>query len=171
MPDLFSTFLENPSGENFGRMREMVIAQPDYAFYSEDLDELEELNVNGEFGTILDKVSQLMPNWLLSPRAHQLIGSAAQESGDEETAKRERYMMNACLRGILESGDGSRGRPYPVTHTRDEYDVVAALGKEVKEQRVVHDEQGPRDVLVCSDDTELYFDISPSVGDSTPAPA
>jgi hypothetical protein len=160
MADEFSDFLADPTGATFLRLRERLLDSPGYDFHSGALDELEELINGGQYDAVPDKISELMPGWLLSPRVHQLAGHAAQETGDPARAAREGYLAKACLRGLLQSGDGSRARPYRVTHVADEYDVLDYLAKEVAEQRVVEGDGGAFDVIGCADGSQLWFDIS-----------
>ena len=163
MPDPLMAFLENPTGETFAQLRGVVVDAPDYDFYANDLDEMEHLVAEGQFDVAAGRLTLTMPNWLLSPRMHRLVGRAARESGDAELANRESYLVKACLRGLAQSGDGTAGRPYLVTHVSDEYDLLEALNKEPAQQRQATNEQGVFDVIDCTDGAELWFDVSPSV--------
>lgn len=164
MADPFADFLDNPSGDTFLELRALVIAQPEYDFHSASLAELEDLVATGQFEAVPEKLPELMPNWLLSPRLHRLVSQAAEQRGDTETAQRELALAQACLKGLLESGDGSPMRPYRITQVADEYDLLESLGKELATQRIVPDAAfGPLDVLVCSDGRELCFDIGPGL--------
>lgn len=163
MPDPFIAFLEKPAGETFSALRDAVIAAPEYDFYSNDLTELEALAARGDLDLVVERLPSAMPNWLLSPRAHQLFSRAAEQTGDADLAQRENYLMKACLRGLAESGDGTAQRPYLVTHVSDEYDLLAALNKEVAQQRQVSNERGLFDVILCTDGSELWFDVSSSL--------
>src|SRR5262249_42492683 len=77
MPDAFSDFLASPSGETFLRLREVVAAEPDYDFYSNDLDGLSGLLTSEDFAGLAARIPELMPGWLLSPRLHQMAAVAA----------------------------------------------------------------------------------------------
>jgi hypothetical protein len=105
-------------------------------------------------------VPELMPNWLLSPRVHFLLSTAADKLGDADMARREQYLAKVCLRGLLASGNGSEELPYLITHLPDEYDVLDALGKEMTGQRLVRSGPGACDVIACADGTEVWFDIT-----------
>jgi hypothetical protein len=171
MPDELSDFLAKPSGETFLRLREVVIGSPDYEFHSDGADQVQGLFAAEDYEAVPDMLSELMPNWLLSPRVHRLVGLAAEQVGDTDLAQRETYMARACIRGLLESGDGSRERPFQVTHVADEYDLLEIQGKEMKQQRLVTDTAGSFDVIACTDGTELWFDIGPSLAGGGEAPA
>ena len=160
MPDEFADFPADPSGEKFLRLRDLVVAAPDYDFYSTGLDELADLVEEGIHDAVPDKLSELMPGWLLSPRAHLLAEHAARQTGNAEAADRERYVARACLNGLFASGDGTRAQPYRVTHVADEYDLLDALGKEAKSQRQIAGDDGVFDRIACGDGSEVWFDIS-----------
>ncbi len=166
MSDAFSGFLEAPTSASFLRLRNEIVAQPDYDFAADRLGELTALIDAGAFSAVPDKLTELMPGWLLSPRVHALAAYAAEKAGDPDRAQFERDFGLACLRALRDSGDGSRARPYPVTHVADEYDLLEALGKDVASQRQVSGDDGVFDLIVCKDGAELWFDVT--VG-ATPA--
>ncbi len=160
MPDVFDSFLENPTGESFRAMREMLLQQPEYDFQSKALAEVEDLAAEEEFEDVLDRGAEAMPEWLLSPSMHQYLADAAMETGDEDRARSEEYLMKACLRGLAQSGDGTPEQPYLVMHPADEYDLVESLGKEAASQSKAQTGQRSLDRIRCSDGTDLYFDIT-----------
>jgi hypothetical protein len=162
MPDLFSDFMATPSGDTFVPLRAAVTDAPEYDFHANDVEELDQLVNDEDYEEVSARMGALMPNWLLSPRVHRLLAYAAGQLGDTETAQREGYLARACLRGLLQSGDGTPERPYLVTHVADEYDVLDYLKKDPVEQRQVVGPGGAFDVLLCEDDSELWFDISPA---------
>src|SRR5262245_6100057 len=135
MADPLSDFFENPSGETFVRLRNDVLADPSYDFNSTDLDELTDLLAAEEYDAVPDALPGLMPGWLLSPRVHLLAALAAEKSGNAANAELERNVVRACLRGLLQSGDGTPQRPYLITHITDEYDLLEHFGKRPTEQR------------------------------------
>lgn len=160
MSDTFSDFLAAPSAATFLTLREQLVALPDYEFASDRLEELADLVDAGQFAEVADKLSELMPEWLLSPRAHLFAARAAEALGDTDRAQFERDFAQACLRGLQQSGDGSRTSPHRVMHISDEYDLLLAQGKELASQRQVTAEDGVFDVITCQDGTELWFDIT-----------
>jgi hypothetical protein len=163
MADAFDDFLDRPSTETFLRLRDNVLAAPGYDFYSDGLDELEDLAGADDHAGVLDALPTLMPNWLLSPRVHRLAGVAARQAGDEDRALTEESLARACMTGLLRSGAGTKEKPFRVLHVSDEYDAVEALGKTAAGQRQVVDDDGVYDVLTCADGSELWFDVSASL--------
>ena len=69
---------------------------------------------------------------------HFLAGVAAFELGDFELSHDCRDAMQACLRGLLATGEGTRHRPFRVTFLTDEYDVMRVLGGDVRNQQLVN---------------------------------
>lgn len=67
---------------------------------------------------------------------------------------------NACIEGILASGDGSQERPFVVTRTSDEHDVIDYLAKQPKRQSLTHNGSSHLDLIECTDGTEYWFDIT-----------
>jgi hypothetical protein len=160
MPDEISDFLAEPNGENFLRVRAMIEASSTYGAGSDGDERLAAMVEQGDYVEAQDFVGDLMPDWLLSPRVHRLAAEVAENLGDEEGAARARYMLLACTRGILLAGEGTRERPFPVLHASDEYEILDVMGKEPVDQRLVPGEEGPCDVIRCSDDSEVWFDNS-----------
>jgi hypothetical protein len=159
MPDAFADFLDSPSGPGFLRLREAMLATPGHDFASDALTGLSDLVDQGAYEAVPDKLAELMPDWLLSPRAHLLAAHAAQQDADADRAQFEQDFSQACLAGLLQSGDGSRSRPYRVTHVADEYDLLEALDKTSASQRRVGGEDGLFDLILCTDGSQLWFDI------------
>lgn len=161
MADLFSDFLEDPTEDTFLRLRDVILADPDYNFNSDEVESLIESFTGGDHAGVLAALPGLMPSWLLSPRAHFLAARSAEQVGDEETARWENYLARACLRGLLRSGDGTTARPFRVTHVADEYDLLNHLGKEASGQRQEFGATGVLDLIRCVDGSEICFDATP----------
>ena len=105
-----------------------------------------------------------MPNLLLSPRAHLCAAMIAESEGDEERRRMEGAVAYACVQGILSTGDGTKQRPYVVTRTSDEYDVLQFLGKELESQSLLEEEDRHYDQLRCKDGSEMWFDVTDPLG-------
>jgi hypothetical protein len=158
--NLISDFLERTSGEAFTALRAALLDDAAFDFFSVEDDELASLVERGDNAAALAMLPGLMPNWLLSPNVHQMLADAARASGDETTAAREQYLARAALSGLLQSGDGSEARPYLVTHSSDEVDVVSALDREADEQERVRRPEGVFDVITLRDGGKLWFDVT-----------
>jgi hypothetical protein len=164
MHDELQAFLEAPSARTYRCVREALLdevasASPE-ALSLTVLVELTELAAAGDFQTLLERTEELAPVWALSPRLHYLAALAAEELGDAETAALERFTFQACLEGILSTGDGSPESPYLITYVSDEYDVAAALGLEPRSQSLVEQPGYLCDVVKCLDGEEVWFELT-----------
>ncbi len=158
--DLFSEFLENPAGDKFKALREALIHAPGFDFQSTALAELETLADEEYWERVLDWGATMMPEWIASPSVHQYLADAALELDDDARAAQEEYLVNASLRGLSQTGDGSPEQPYLIVHPADAYDLLESMGKEVEEQARLTTRIPALDVFRCSDGSAVHFDIS-----------
>lgn len=156
----FAAFLKKPTRETFVVVRKSVVSSPKYDPYGTDPDDLRELADKGRLEAARQKFAEAMPNFLLSPRAHRYLATAARKAGDLDTAKKEIVIARKCIEGILATGDGSREKPYLVTRVQDEYDVLPHLNREKDSQGLVLDDGRSYDVIQCKDGSEVWFDIT-----------
>lgn len=160
MPDLFSEFLERPDKTRYLRVRSAIIGSVEYDMFSDGLSRLEELIESGDHQAVPALVPELMPNWLLSPRVHQLLSASATERGEPDRAKGEHTLAVACANAITQTGDGSMDAPYVVTHVSDEYDIAAAMDRNVTTQKRENHNGLALDILVMEDGSQLCFDVT-----------
>lgn len=153
-------FIQSPNRETYLAFREKVIASEEYAPYSNEFDEAGELFEQQKLAEARDTLKKAMVNLILSPRAHQLLGFLCYKLGDERAAQMESMIGQACLQGILATGDGSRKSPYVVLRTTDEYDVIGHFEKQLKQQSLVGDGDLHLDLIECTDGSEYWFDIT-----------
>ncbi|MBN1205474.1 MAG: DUF4919 domain-containing protein [Myxococcaceae bacterium] len=149
-----------PGEATYRALHTLITDHPEYAPYSDDLKSLEVLYQEKRYEEIRQKLREMMPNWMLSPAVHQLACLTAKHLGDEKTAQFELQLAEACLQGLLASGDGTPERPYPVTHVEDEFDVLRHLNKSRKLQSLVSREGRHFDLMACEDGSEVWFDIT-----------
>ena len=161
MQEKLVAFLNSPGLETYLAIREEVIGSSQYAPYSEELDSADQLLDAGEYMEARQRITESMPNLLLSPRAHYLLCRIARALNDHNTAESELKMFVVCLAGILQTGDGSHERPYVVVRVDDEYDLIHwELRKERVGQSLIQKEEKCYDVLRLEDGSELWFDIT-----------
>jgi hypothetical protein len=156
----FLDFLQNPTGESYIRLADLMAKSPDYDPYSNEIRSLEHLIETQQFAEIMKQIPEIMSRWVLNPRIHMIGSMAASRMGDETTAKMEGMIALGCLRGIEATGDGTRERPFVVTYTTDEYDLMMSRDKEAKGQMLVDEGGKPCDVMRFEDGSEMWFDIS-----------
>lgn len=160
LDQLFGDFIESPERETWLELRQQVIASDAYQPYSDEFSTAEELLDLYELVDARAALEDTMPNLLLSPRAHRLLAEIESAGGDVPAAERERIIANACIEGILATGDGSEEHPWLVLRPSDEYDVLAHLGKRPDMQSLVRGDGKRYDLITCTDDSEVWFDVT-----------
>ncbi|HZN34289.1 MAG TPA: hypothetical protein VFB80_10735 [Pirellulaceae bacterium] len=155
-----TAFVDQPDKATFLSARDAVLRLSPLPIKATDLADLERLLERDEAQAVLDRLDTLPPSKVLSPRVHYLAAEAAALLGDSQTVELERSLFVLTLQGLLATGDGSRGNPYVVCHSTDEYDVLESLGHEPAGQKLVEHEGRLHDVLLCSDGRKVWFDIT-----------
>lgn len=160
MRELFFKFIECPDRDSYLAVCQSVVSSTQYNPYSDEIRDVHALVEEQRYEDARSRLSEAMPNLLLSPRAHLLLAMIADKTGDKQGAQAEGLIASLCAKGILATGNGSKEKPYVVVRTSDEHDVVQFLGKRFSGQALV--EEGPRcfDVIQCDDGSELWFDIT-----------
>jgi hypothetical protein len=118
----------------------------------------------GESQAAIDLFWRSFPNLLLSPLAHFIMNQAYLDLKKENEAEGEKAMGRLILKSILATGKGTKKRPYAVMRVEDERDVLSALKKQAGTQFLVRDKSRVFDLMQCSDDSEVYFDITMMYG-------
>lgn len=162
MADQFTAFLDQPSADTYLALRDVIYASDVFDMNSDALLRLEAAVRDQRFEDVPDIQQSLMPNFLLSMRAHLLLSQVAEHNHDEVRAKSEKGMAEACIFGLRSTGDGSVIKPYHAMHPADGYDLALALNKEVIEQDSREMGGTVFDVLTCTDDSEIWIDMTRS---------
>jgi len=150
-------FLTDPTKETFLKCRELVINDPEYDPYSEDIENIQNLLNEGKFEEVIQYVNV---NILLSPRAHIYKYFAYKELGDEKGRNIEMTIAQIIFECLEKTGDGTKESPYMITRISDERDLVRHhLNKQDVSQNLVKDRDKIMDILTLDDGTQLYFDI------------
>ena len=158
--EAFDVYMSDPSAANYDLLRQSFINSPGYSPYDSDLEEVYAFLDEGKFASALNNLMAMMPNWFLNPNAHVLAGFLHHKLGNEDAAQMETALAHLMLQGILSTGDGSRERPYKVTHTDDEYDVIESFGKKPGSQALIKHDGRSFDNLVCEDGTAFWFEVT-----------
>ena len=156
----FGAMLKSPTRENFLAVQESLATDKAYSPYSVDLRTMGDLLKEKKYGEVEATYKKTWPNLILSPQAHLMMGIAAKGSGDQAKADKENAAAQACLDGLLATGDGTEAKPVRVTRISDEYDMVAYKKNGVTKQAVKFKDGKAYDVLFCRDGTDMWFDIS-----------
>jgi len=153
-------FIEQNTPESYRELLEVVRASRHYNPYSDVVSEASDLLENGEFQKAVDYLHDRMDNCILSPRCHQLMCIAYDKLGDADGAAVEAQLAYFMLEGILGTGDGSETRPYLVSRTEDEYDVLSYLEKTPQMQSLVERSGRKLDRQQCKDGSTIWFDVT-----------
>jgi hypothetical protein len=161
MDHLFVGYLQDPTPENFLALREALLETPEFDPYCRDLGRVDGLFAAHQFAAAEQELRQRMrPNHLLSAGAHLKLALIYQKLGRADEMERERSIAIRCIEGILSTGDGSLERPYRVTRTSDEYDVLAASNLKWGSQTLRQVDGRRIDVVRTREGKELCFDVS-----------
>ena len=158
--DLFAAFVAAPERESFLKVRAALVASADYDPYSSDLDDIVELVEQEKFDEAKTAIAKAERKLLLSARFHWQAVVVADKTGQDDEAVAEFKKQQACLTGILSTGDGTEKRPYFVTRIDDEYDLLRHLKKQMARQSLRHRDDRSFDVLDTADGQEIWFDIT-----------
>jgi len=163
MQSQLAAFVEQPCKKTFLAARSAVLQHSPLPLLAADLAELDRLLDQGEHQALLDRLDALPSSKILSPRIHFLAAEAADALGHSDDVELERSLYVLTLQGLLSTGDGTPANPYAICHPTDEYDVLAALGREAAGQSLVEREGRFCDVLLCTDGREVWFDATVSL--------
>jgi len=155
-----TAFVEQPCKATFLAARDAVLRQSPLPLVAAELADLDRLLECEDHEALLARLDTLPPSKILSPRIHFLAAEAAEALGHADDVELERSLFVLTLQGLLATGDGSPANPYVVCHPTDEYDVLAALGREAAGQSLVEREGRLCDVLLCSDGRQVWFDVT-----------
>lgn len=156
----FQALIELPTAENFRQVRELVLAQSSYDPLGLELAALEQAGHRRAWRKASNLASEMMERWLLSPRFHYWVALAADALGDEADAELERFLFGACLDALASTGDGSRERPYLVTHLADVYDLLAWRGLDPESQSLVRRGDRHCDLVQTKEGLQVWFDVT-----------
>jgi hypothetical protein len=158
--DRFHSFIEEPTPDNYLRLRKLVLQDRSYRASATGFDDATLLIAQGRHTEAWTWLKGAVTSWLLSPKVHQLAAEVAHALHDAESERREVLAYYRCIEGILGTGDGSRDRPYLITHAGDEYDLLEYLERKLRGQELVLSAGRSLERLDCQDGTELWFDLT-----------
>ena len=155
-----SAYLKDRSPDGYLQLHSLVTESPHYAPYSDELQRFRTHYEGGEYRKAITFLRGHLDNWILSPRAHQMLSAAHGQLQETEPAEMERTLAWVMLEGLLSTGDGSERAPYRVTRLEDEYDLLEYLEKESRGQSLLTRDAREYDRHECEDGTVLYFDVT-----------
>ena len=159
--DRFAAFLREPNLANYKIIRNEVLKHRLFDVHAVRINELARHFDAGRFRTVRKLAEPIAELMQISPTFHFFLGCSMLELGEHELAQQHRTISQACLQTLLRSGDGTKNRPYRPTYRSDSYDVMRAMGMEVRCQSIVDGEaDGTLDVLTSHEGVDVWFDVS-----------
>lgn len=160
MHDKLVTFLEDPTADNYLAARSVVAVSANLVRIVAEMQEAECLNREGQFEALRTLVDNLIPSAALSPRLHYFSARANRELGRREDAELAEFMFDACMRGLLATGEGTAEAPYLVAMTSDQYDILRALRLSPHRQKLIERDGKRYDCILCESGEEVWFDVT-----------
>ena len=158
MHDQVVSFLQDPSAATYAELRSA--ATSGYRPESTGEGELWQMLEENRLGGVQEHIRRVMPDNILSPSFHLGIARFAEREGDQQRAEMERFFAFNLREQLLATGDGSLQRPYVVANVGDQYTILAALEKKVKDVGMALVEGRWLDVVRTRDGLEFCFDVS-----------
>jgi hypothetical protein len=156
----FRKFVQEPSPQDYLRLRRKVMQSRRYDPHARALGELQRELETGEPEEVLRHGRHLDAAFRLSPRYHYLLGQASLASRQWDQVVAHRQASRACLSAILATGQGTARSPHTITYLTDQNDVALALGLNVRCRGLVQTAPRLLDVVTLHDGHELWFDVT-----------
>lgn len=156
----FFDFVQNPTGAHYRAILDKLTAGPEYRPYAGYIEQIQGLLDSEEYEKAYEACQRSKETLLLSPELHMLAGYAASKLGNDELFEAERVITSACVRGILDTGDGTKAKPYVVSVTGDEYFILEVLKKTFESQALERDGERFLDLIRTAEGDEIFFDIT-----------
>jgi hypothetical protein len=161
MQKVLLTYLKNPTLANFLALRSAHLAQEGLNPYSGKLIPVGKHLAAGKYQEAADLISKhLIPDYLMSAGAHLELAVAQKGLGVLDKAEFERFLARQLVLGIEMTGEGAQTRPFLVTRTSDEYDLLIYRKQTPSMQSLV--ESGGRilDRIETQSGEVFWFDIT-----------
>jgi len=160
MAQAFAALTEKPTAENLQAARGLLVSDPAYSPYSDDLTQLKNLLHQSKNREVLALLKKSQPNLALSPRAHRFAAEAAKRIGDMNSAAREMAAATCCEDAIRATGDGSESHPFLVARMSDEEDLLAAkFQTRIDSQGLIFRDDQKYDRVLGHDGRTYWFDV------------
>ena len=160
MQELFFNFLDQPNCENYLKVRSALLNDPCFDPYSPDLSLVEAKLREDDLNSARQMLCEGMPNLMLSPRAHRMLSYIAEQTGEVNLSEIEQRMAEACMLGMLATGQGSSESPYQVCRVSDQHDVVRYLGLQANRCTLHEIEGRHQEEFHCLGGKSIWFDVT-----------
>jgi len=161
MQKILLIYLQNPSLANFLALRAAHLAQERLNPYSGNLIPVGKHLAAEEYRQAADLISKhLIPDYLMSAGVHLELAIAQKGLGLFDKAKFEQFVAQQLVLGIEMTGQGDETRPFLVTRTSDEYDLLMYRKQTPSMQSIVESGGRRLDRIETQSGEVLWFDIT-----------
>ena len=161
MQKVLLAYLKSPALANFLALRSAYLAQEGLNPYSGKLIPVGEHLAAGEYWEASTLISKhLIPDYLMSAGAHLELAIAQRGLGFPEKADFERFLAQQLVLGIEMTGEGVEARPFLVTRTSDEYDLLIYRKQTPSMQSLVESGGRRLDRIETESGEVFWFDIT-----------
>jgi hypothetical protein len=161
MEKILLNYLKNPTLANFLALRAAHLAQEDLDPYSGKLVPVGKLLAAGKYQQSADLISKyLIPDYVMSAGAHMELAVAQKGLGLLEKSEFESYLAQQLVVGIEMTGRGAETRPFLVTRTSDEYDLLIYRKQTPAVQSMVQSGGRRLDRIETQSGEVFWFDIT-----------
>jgi hypothetical protein len=160
MRDQIVAFLSEPSVETYTALRDAFVQLPEFR---------PEERPDGRVWQLLEEdrtdeaevlAEAAKRPFLLSPATHVALGAVAKKRGDEYGARMEFDFANNLRWAMLQTGDGTRERPYMVNRVGDAYGILSWKEATPHSVSMIFHKGRPLDVISTPELGPVYFDVS-----------
>ena len=160
--EAFIAFLDTPTVEKYLALNQVIADNDSFLRSSCSIIDIEQLLVTNEYDNIIAKVSG--PDclaYISTPRYHLLQAVAYRAKGQTSEANSNAAIAFLLADTIMQTGDGTRERPYHVLSVEAEYDVLRLKIKKKRVSQAAEQIDGREmDVLRLASGEEVYFDTT-----------
>jgi hypothetical protein len=161
MQKVLLTYLKNPTLAHFLALRSAHLAQEGLDPYSGTLNPVGKHLAEGKFREASALISRhLIPDYLMSAGAHLELAVAQNGLGLPDKAEFERFLALQLVVGIEMTGQGTEKRPFLVTRTSDEHDLLIYRKQTPTMQSVLESAGRRLDRIEVQSGEVFWFDIT-----------
>jgi hypothetical protein len=165
MHDSFAALLAQPSARRYKQLRSQLLASGESASFGLRFLQWEQQWCGENAGDaaedlLLDSISELLREGLLSLRLHRLAGQAMLRCGNASRAELHRFTYDRLLQAIAATGKGTLRQPLLITYPSDASELLAFHGEKAISQSLVEDRERRLDVVLCASEREYWFDVT-----------
>lgn len=157
--DAAAAYITAPGSAALHSLRTAVQADPTYSASGNHVAEATALLEAGDLDEAEACLSFFRKGGFFNPSTHRLLARVMRAKGREDIAQLEEQLEFFAIKSLLDSGDGTRTRPYVVLRVADEYDVLDLLGRSLERQAVVTEGGRLFDLIECTDGSEVWFEL------------